>query len=179
VVEEAQLEQTVSGLEPAAPGWFVVNVRDGAWYANDAYGRECHFESDAARFGDLGVAVVVLQPGQSNGMYHREACQEDFLVISGSCLVLVEEQERKLRAWDFIHCPPETDHIFVGAGDGPCVLVMVGGRKDNSILYPSSDFARSYGVGVGTETPRPEEAYADSPPWRAERPAAWDRLPWA
>lgn len=179
MIEEAQLEQTTSGLAPAGAGWFVVNVRDAAWYANDAYGRECHFESDAAKFGDLGVTVVILQPGQSNGMYHREGCQEDFLVVSGECVVLIEEQERRLRAWDFVHCPPETDHIFVGAGDGPCVLFMTGARKDNSILYPSSDFARSRGVGVATETPSAKQAYAASPPWRAERPVGWDGLPWA
>jgi uncharacterized cupin superfamily protein len=61
-------------------------------------------------------------------MYHWEADQEDFLVVSGDALLLVEGEERPLRAWDFVHCPAGTKHTIVGAGDGPCVIVSVGAR---------------------------------------------------
>jgi mannose-6-phosphate isomerase-like protein (cupin superfamily) len=47
---------------------------------------------------------------------HRESHQEDFLVLAGECTLLVEDQERQLQAWDFVHCPPDTEHIFIGAG---------------------------------------------------------------
>ena len=41
-------------------------------------------------------------------MHHRENAQEGFLVLSGECLLIVEEEERRLRAWDFFHCPGGT-----------------------------------------------------------------------
>ena len=49
-------------------------------------------------------------------------------MLSGECLAIIEGEERPLRAWDFVHCPPGTEHIFVGAGDGPCVIFMAGAR---------------------------------------------------
>jgi uncharacterized cupin superfamily protein len=178
-VPEAPLEQTESGLAPAGDGWFVVNVADAAWYTNEQRGASCVFETEAHWFRELGFRVRVLYPGQPNGMYHRESSQEDFLVLHGECLLLVEEEERRLKAWDFVHAPPNTDHIFVGAGDGPCVIVMVGARReDESITYPVSELARKYGASVETETSSPEEAYAGTPSGVPGRPDAAG-LPWA
>ncbi len=106
--------------------------------------------------------------------------QEDFLVLAGECLLLIEGEERRLRAWDFVHCPPETEHIFVGAGDGPCVIFMAGGRAgEKRITYPRSELALRYGAGVGTETSLPREAYAPFPKWQPGPPGSWDGLPWA
>src|SRR6059058_2718945 len=145
---EAQLEDNGAGLAPAGDGWFVVNVRDAQWLTSEGgdkqpSGSECSFESGKAEFTQLGVRLHVLPPGESNGLYHREDKQEDFLVISGECLLLVECEERRLRAWDFVHCPPGTEHIFVGGGDGPCVILMVGARaEDWNVLYPGVE-ARS------------------------------------
>jgi len=130
MVEEARLEDTGGGLAPATDGWFVVNVRDAAWVSNDVLGACCIFEGDDVSFSELGFTLAVLQSGQSGGLYHRESNQEDFLVLAGECLLLVEGEERPLRAWDFVHCPPDTEHIFVGAGDGPCLIFMTGGRHD-------------------------------------------------
>jgi uncharacterized cupin superfamily protein len=94
-------------------------------------------------------------------MYHGEDAQEDFLVLSGECLLLVEGQERRLKAWDFVHCPPMTEHIFIGAGDRPCLIVMIGARrKGRPIRYPVSEVALQHGAGVETETTEPREAYA-------------------
>jgi len=180
MVEEARLEETGSGLTPVSDGWFVVNVRDSTWLRNEAFGECCVFESDDHWFADLGYTLAVLQPGKPNGMYHRESNQEDFLVLAGECLLLIEGEERPLKAWDFVHCPAETEHIFVGAGDGPCVIFMTGGRtKEKHIVYPRSDVARPHGAGVETETTVPAEAYAPFPKWRPERPESWDGLPWA
>jgi uncharacterized cupin superfamily protein len=103
-------------------------------------------------------------------MYHAESSQEDFLVLSGECLLLVEGQERRLKAWDFVHCPPETEHIFVAAGARPCVIVMVGARPEGqSVRYPVSELARKHGAGVETETTDPREAYAG---FGEDRPAS-------
>ncbi|HLY47752.1 MAG TPA: cupin domain-containing protein [Solirubrobacteraceae bacterium] len=121
------MKRTENGLAPAGPGWFVVNTRDAVWEVNERLGDGCIFESDEARFEQIGYDLHVLRPGQPNGLYHREANQEDFLVLSGECLLLVEGEERRLKAWDFVHCPPGTEHIFVGAGEGPC-LIFHGGR---------------------------------------------------
>jgi len=180
MVEEAQLEETQSGLVPAGNGWFVVNARDARWTTGDPFGAACPFEGPAW-FGQLGIKLSVLQPGQPNCLYHREAQQEDFLVLAGECLLLVEGQERQLRAWDFVHCPPDTEHVFVGAGESPCVILMAGARsEDEGLFFPVSEVARRYGASVEQETGSGDEAYAQGFPGReAARPGSWSELPWA
>jgi uncharacterized cupin superfamily protein len=160
VVPEAQLEHDGHGLRPVGEGWFVLNVRDARWFASelDTYAQ---FESDEVRFDQVGIGIGILSPGKSNGMYHGEDAQEDFLVLSGECLLIVEGEERRLKAWDFVHCPPWTEHIFVGAGDGPCVVVGVGARrKGRGIVYPVNETALRHGAGVDDETSDPRVAYA-------------------
>jgi uncharacterized cupin superfamily protein len=179
MVKEARLDQLDSGLTPVTEGWFVVNVQDAAWVTNEALASECNFQGDDARFAEIGFALSVLRPGQPSALYHRESNQEDFLVLMGECLLLVEGEERRLRSWDFFHCPPETEHVFVGAGDGPCVIFMVGGRTGESITYPRSELALRHGAGVETETNLPREAYARFPKWQPGPPESWDSLPWA
>lgn len=174
MVEEVKLAQTESGLEPEGKGWFVVNVRDAAWWRHRGiFGLGCRFEnpeSEAAEFPQLGIILRVLQPGEPNCRYHAESQQEDFLVLLGECLMLIEGEERRLRAWDFVHCPPGTEHVFIGAGDGPCVILMVGARlPEGDIVYPVSELALRYGAGVQKETHDPLEAYADLPPRQRER----------
>ena len=178
MVEEARLERLEAGLTPVTDGWFVVNVRDGAWVTNEAMGDAFIVEGDDVSFPDIGFTLAVIQPGQPSGMYHREAAQEDFLVLAGECLLLIEGEERPLKAWDFVHCPPETDHIFVGAGDGPCVIFMIGARRERRILYPRSEVALRHGAGVEADTTSAAEAYAPYPKWQPGPPASWDGLPW-
>ena len=137
---EARLEDDGSGLAPA--GWFVVNVREAQWFTTkegeqQPIGSECYFESSKAEFRQLGSRIHVLPPGQSNGLYHGENKQEDFLVLSGECLLLIDGEERQLRAWDFVHCPPWTEHIFVGASDEPCAILMAGAGPW-LVEYPNS-----------------------------------------
>ena len=176
---EARLEETDGGLAPATEGWFVVNVRDGRWMTNDVLGDAFIVEGDDVSFPQVGYTIGVLQPGQSGGRYHRESAQEDFLVLAGECLLLIEEEERPLKAWDFVHCPPDTNHSFVGAGDGPCVIFMTGARlEDKGIVYPRSELAIRHGAGVEADTSSPAEAYAPFPKWKDGRPKSWDGLPW-
>jgi uncharacterized cupin superfamily protein len=161
---EARLERAGEGLEPADEGWFVLNAREARWVEGEM-GAYTRFEGKAAHFPQIGINLTVLQPGQPSCKYHREDAQEDFLVLAGECLLLVEEQERRLRAWDFVHCPAWTEHVFVGAGDGPCAIVAIGARTEGGeIVYPVSELALRHNAGVATETPRPEEAYADTAP---------------
>ena len=185
-MSEAPLEDSGSGLAPAGDGWFVVNVRDAQWLTSEngelqPSGSECVFESREFWFRQLGFKLHVLPPGQPNGLYHSEAAQEAFLVLSGECTLLVEGEERTLRPWDFFHSPAGTEHIFVGAGDGPCVILMAGARSENEqLLYPVSEFAARYGASVEKQTSDPDEAYVGRfEPSRRERPAYWDSLPWA
>jgi len=178
-VDEATLEQRRVGLAPVTPGWFVVDIRKAAWMTNETFGAACVFEADEAPFPQVGYTIGILQPGQAGGRYHHESDQEDFLVLAGECLLLIEEAERPLKAWDFVHCPPGTDHSFVGAGDGPCVIFMTGARGENKeIFYPRSELAISHGSGVEQETSSPSEAYAPFPKWKDGRPNSWDGLPW-
>jgi mannose-6-phosphate isomerase-like protein (cupin superfamily) len=191
MAEEARLEAVDSGLLPVSPGgWFVVNTADAAWVRNEHFGGVCIFESDEIFLQgrpDLeayekplaGFTIRVFSPGQPSGLYHAEAKQqEDFLVVMGECILLVDEQERHLRTWDFVHLPPGVAHAFVGAGDGPCVLIATGNRADDfEIVRPRSELALSYGAGVEEETTRfPGERYG---PWPLERPESWDELPWS
>jgi len=183
---EAALEDSGSGLAPAGDGWFVVNVRDAQWLTSEngekqPSGSECSFDSAKAEFTELGIRLHVLPPGEPNGLYHSESKQEDFLVLSGECLLLVEGEERRLRAWDFVHCPAGTEHIFVGAGDEPCAILMTGCRTgDWHVRYTVSELAARHGASVEEETSDPEQAYVGRfEPSRRERPSYWDRLPWA
>jgi uncharacterized cupin superfamily protein len=182
VAAEARLEKSDAGLAPATDGWFVVNIRDAAWVTNEHFGAACIFEGDDASFGQVGYTLGVMQPGQTGGLYHREANQEDFLVLAGVCLLLVEGQERALKAWDFVHCPADTEHIFVATGDGPCVIFMTGARRgwpEKGIVYPRNELVLRHGAGVETETTKPAEAYAPFPKWKLGPPQSWDGLPWA
>ena len=182
MIEEARLEDVGTGLAPVSPGWFVVSAADAAWARNDAFGNRCVFESsdrvlqdrpglEPQHFTETGFTLAVLEPGKPSGMYHAESTQEDFFVLHGTCLLLIEEQERELRAWDFIHCPPGTNHTFVGTGDGPCVILMTGARREaHTIHYPRSETALAHGASVESETPSPREAYARFGHWRLGRP---------
>ncbi|HEU0304565.1 MAG TPA: cupin domain-containing protein [Gaiellaceae bacterium] len=159
-VGEATLKETEAGLVPDGEGWFVLNARAAAWWRSDELGQATTFEGRPG-FADLGCHVEVLFPGQPNCMYHGESNQEDFLILSGECIVVVEGQERRLKAWDFVHCPPWTEHVFVGAGEGPCVIVMVGRRKrPTELLYPVDETAAKHGASVLEETRDGDEAYA-------------------
>jgi uncharacterized cupin superfamily protein len=179
-VDEAHLEETPYGRYVTSDGWFVLNLDEALAVRNEAKGGALYpLESREAPFGDFGVNVRVLLPGEPNAMYHSETGQEGFLVLSGECTLIVEEEERTLRQWDYFHCPPETAHVFVGAGDGPCAILMIGLRREEETLrYPVSDLAAKHGVSVSEETIDPDEAYADWPgdyeplrlPWPPEHP---------
>ena len=172
MVEEARLERTAAGLTPVTDGWFVVNVREAAWVTSDAFGSACTFEGEGTPpFAEVGFTLCVLRPGQPSALYHREANQEDFLVLAGECLLLVEGEERPLRAWDFVHCPAGTEHIFVATGESPCVIFMAGSRRNpGSAVYPRSELALRHGAGTEAETSESAEAYTPFPKWRPGRP---------
>jgi uncharacterized cupin superfamily protein len=161
---EAPMEQRPGGLKPAGDGWFTVNGREAEWIHNEKFGAGVTFEG-ATDFPQLGVNIQVLWPGQPNGYYHREDYQEDFLILSGECLLLIEGEERRLRAWDFVHCPPGTEHILVGTGDGPCAFVGIGARRagEYAVVYPVSELALRHDAGVTAETTEPDTAYAGVP----------------
>jgi uncharacterized cupin superfamily protein len=163
VTSEAPLKQADGGFVAAGEGWFILNARDAQWFEGD-YGAYTRFGEGEVRFEQLGINIGVLQPGQAACMYHREGDQEDFLVLSGECLLLVEGEERHLKAWDFFHCPPWTEHVFVGAGNGTCAVLAVGGRSNREVVYPESELAQRRGAGVPKETNSPQEAYANMSP---------------
>jgi uncharacterized cupin superfamily protein len=149
-IPEAPLEDGGHGLVPQGDGWFVVNAREAAWQEG-VFGAYTRFEGEA-RFPQLGINLSVLSPGQPSCMYHGENEQEDFLVLAGECLLLVEGEERRLRAWDFVHCPAWTEHVFVGAGTGECLLLAVGTRTEGAgVVYPVSELAQRHGAGVARE----------------------------
>lgn len=177
---EAPLTDTGSGLAPAGDGWFVVNVRDAEWATSPTFGSGCVFESREAWFPQLGINLTVVEPGQPSCLYHSESQQEAFLVLSGECRLLVEGEERLLRSWDFFHCPAGVEHVFVGAGDAPCVILMAGARsEDERLLYPVSELAARYGASAEEETPDAKQAYARFERPEPRRPPYWGRLPWA
>ena len=174
-VDEAQLEDTPYGRNPASEeGWFVLNLADALAVRNEEKGGAIiPLEPRGGPFEDFGVNVHVVWPGEPSALYHSEGVREAFLVLSGECTLIVEEQERPLRQWDFFHCPAGTRHIFVGAGEGPCAILMIGARPDEPLNYPVSEVAAKRGASVAKETPNPDEAYADWPGTYAPV-----RLPW-
>lgn len=174
MTDEAKLEETEAGRVAKSDGWFVVNARESRWYHADGRPALCDLEGDHP-FSQLGVNITVLEPGQPLSQYHWEADQEDFLVLSGEALIVVEEQERPLRQWDFVHCPPGTKHVIVGAGSGPSVILAVGARIDSVDgpdwgAYPVSAAAARHGASVDEETTEPDVAYAG---WIKRQPTAY------
>ena len=142
-VQEATSEETPYGRYVTSDGWFVLNLADALAVRNEEKGGVTYpLEARAAPFRDFGANVRVLGPGQPNALYHSEGVQEGFLVLAGECTLVVEEEERTLRQWDYVHCPAGTDHVFVGAGDGPCAVLMIGARPDvETLRYPASEVA--------------------------------------
>jgi uncharacterized cupin superfamily protein len=155
---------TKYGFMPDGDGWFVVNAREVRWRDSGPLGCYCDFEGKR-RFPHFGINLNVLEPGQSMAMYHRENAQEGFLVLAGACRLIVEGEERELRAWDFFHCPPGTDHVIVGAGEGPAVVLAVGARARirKGFVYPVDAAAQKHAAGLEKETTEPAEAYARFP----------------
>ena len=162
MANEAQLKEgDGGGLVPDGEGWFVLNARDARWFHRP--GRDSlpltgcdEFEAETY-FPMLGMSLQVLSPGEPNSMYHWETEQEDFLVLAGEALLIVEEQERPLKRWDFVHCPPETRHVFVGAGDGPWGY------------YTIDEAAQRHGACPEVETQDSEAAYVHLPPRQPSR----------
>jgi len=155
-------------------GWHVVNVRNARWLESPAFGKVCTFEPPDVHFPQTGVHIFLIEPGKPNCRYHREEAQEDFLVLSGRCRLLVNGEERPLEPWDFVHCPPGVSHVIVGDGDGPCAVLAIGHRPaTHDLFYPASDLARRHGAEAPEPTPDPRVAYSDveprkpvaAPPW--------------
>ena len=166
MVPEAKLAQTEDGLAPAGDGWFTLSLRDAAWRHVDGRGAVCvaldDFEGER-RALQFGVNPFVLQPGEPMSMYHWEADQEAFLVVSGEAVLIVEGEERQLRTWDFVHCPPHTRHVIVGAGTGSCVVIAVGARERDELGFPVDEIAKRHGAGVEEETADGGTAYETVP----------------
>jgi uncharacterized cupin superfamily protein len=164
MVSESRPEPTEHGLVPKEEGWFVLNVREARWRYAEGRGAYCDLEGDLD-FPQLGIGLFVLGPDEPMAMYHWETDQEDFLVLAGDALLIVEGEERPLRQWDFVHCPPETKHVIVGAGDAPCVVLAVGARGVRSRGpewggYTVDEAALRHGAGVEQETTDAQQAYA-------------------
>ncbi len=167
MVPESRLEPTEHGLVPEGDGWFILNAREARWYDGEGRGALCVFEDEIGDFAQLGINLRVLDPGETMAMYHWEADQEDFLVLSGEALLIIEGDERPLRQWDLVHCPAGTKHVIVGAGDGPCVVLAVGARDRSTGpdwgAYSVDEAAVRHGSGVEQETTDQFEAYARFP----------------
>ena len=166
MVPQAPLEETEHGLVPKGEGWFVVNARDARWRVSEGRGVSCIFEGEP-EFPQLGIQLARLAPGEPLSMYHWEADQEDFLLLSGEALLIIEGEERPLRQWDFVHCPAGAKHTIVGAGERPCLVLAVGAR-DRSVGpdwggYSVDEAALRHGAGVERETTKPKEAYTRFP----------------
>jgi uncharacterized cupin superfamily protein len=174
-LSESKLVETEGGLKPEGDGWFIVNIADAAAIESETAGYAFPFENSAQEFPHFGINVHVLQPGEPASLYHAEEAQEAFLVLHGEALLVVEDEERRLRQWDFFHAAPGTAHVLVGAGDGPCAILMVGERgAGNRIVYPVSDTAARFGASAIRETHSAPEAYEDAG-WQRPRPA---KRPW-
>ena len=152
----------------------IVNLADAPARSHPRRATIIELEREGRSWPDTGVNVRIMQPGQPNCRYHSETVQEDFLVLYGECLVILDGQERRLRQWDFVHCPAGTEHVFVGAGDGPSAVLMIGSRRLDKVHYAVNEVAARYDASVKQETDEPAEAYAD---WREE---PWETIqnPW-
>ena len=172
MVPEAPLEPTEHGLAATGDGWFIVNAREAAWWEREGRGFFCELEGKQD-FPQLGINIQVLGEGEPMSMYHYENDQEDFLVVQGEALLIAEGEERPLKQWDFVHCPPKMNHVIVGAGDGPCVVIAVGARQHQDGAgwggYTVDEAAVRHDASAERETTDPHEAYARFPARRPTR----------
>jgi uncharacterized cupin superfamily protein len=172
MVPQAPLEESAHGLAPTGEGWYVLNMREAEWRHAHGRGAVCviadDFEGWRHGSAQFGVNPFVLQPGEPMAMYHWEADQEDFLVVAGEALLVVEGEERPLRAWDFVHCPPHTKHVVVGAGNGPCLVIAIGARahdgRPESLGFTADEVAKHHRASVEEDTMDGGVAYASLPP---------------
>ena len=172
-MKEASLRETETGLVPEGKGWYVLNLRDASWASTKGVGAWVGFGADDVP-QQIGAGVHVLWPGDAPGRYHAESDQEGFLVLSGECILIVEGEERRLRQWDYFHCPPGTAHITVGAGDELCAIFMLGARTPGKLLdYIPDPAAAKHGVAVKERTDSSREAYADQDRTQTPVKAPW------
>lgn len=157
------------------PDWFVVNLSELQALRNEDFGSGLELEPEHGSWDQLGINVCWLEPGEPASMYHAEAAQEAYLVIHGECELVVEDSQRRLRTWDFVHLPPWTPHALVGAGEGPSAAVLVGARFGGppDVRFPVSEIAARYGASVAEETADREIAYAGKDPDLASRERFW------
>jgi mannose-6-phosphate isomerase-like protein (cupin superfamily) len=181
-VTEARVEESEHGFVCKSDGWFIVNTRGVRWFESEGWGKFSNFGGDTV-FDQLGIGITVLGPGEPLSMYHWESDQEDFLILAGTATLIVEGLERDLRQWDFVHCPPYTEHTIIG---GPCVVLGVGLRerhteigpdghrqgKEGESAYTVDEAAIKRGAGIDPGTPQ-DEAYARFPPRTPIRYGGW------
>jgi uncharacterized cupin superfamily protein len=173
-MNEAVVKDTETGRVVEGAGWFVLNLAEARWERDSVHGVYCALEAPDARFPQYGVNVHVIAPGQPSARYHAESDQEGFLILAGECIAVIEGQERRLRQWDFVHCPPGTAHAFIGAGEGPCAILMTGARSpDNRAHYPADPVAARYGASAARSTDSSKEAYGDQ-----VHTVTHERAPW-
>ncbi len=159
-MSEARLE----GGVPQTAGWFVLNARDAPWMRNEMRTLARFGGQGEAHFDDLGIALYWLEPGQPMSMYHHERGQEDFLVLRGRALAIVEGEERPLQTWDLLHCPSRTPHTIVGASEEPALILAVGARLEKgSARYPVEPAAIRHDAGV-REGEEPYARFSDPSP---------------
>jgi uncharacterized cupin superfamily protein len=144
--------------------WFVRNISEMKWSERPQRGFLTEFVADDDQ---VAVNLFVLGPGESMSMYHWEADQEGFLVLSGEALLIVEDEEHPLRQWDYFHCPVPVPHTIIGAGSGPSAILALGAREHQRGSdwggYPYSDVAMKYDASTEGETTDPDVAYARFP----------------
>ena len=164
-VEETPPMQMAEGLAAQPGGWYVVNAREVRWVGQQGMWRGAWLEPETEPWSTLGFTVTVLDPGNPGGRYHAETNHEVFLVLDGEVMLLVEGEKRRLRQWDFFHCPPGTEHVLIGAGNRPAVIVAASTRApDASVRYLARDVARRHGAAPAFDTGRPDEAFDGIPP---------------
>jgi mannose-6-phosphate isomerase-like protein (cupin superfamily) len=181
-VRRARVDESEHGLVVQSDGWFVLNAREMRWFESEGWGRFSNFGGNTL-FDQLGIGITVLGAGQPLSMYHWESDEENFLILAGTATLIVEGQERQLRQWDFVHCPPYAAHTIVG---GPCVGFGVGSRERHTEIAPDgrrtgregeseytvNDVAIRHGAAIEPGTPQ-DEAYARFPPRTPVRYGGW------
>ena len=135
MVPEARLESTEHGLVPKGDGWFVLNAREARWLHGEGRGALLSFEGET-EFPQVGINIFVLPPGEPTGMYHWEADQEDFLVLFGEALLIIEGEKDHTVPWAIANASfhrqrdnPGVTEIVEMAGRGHALTIDSGWRE--------------------------------------------------
>jgi hypothetical protein len=163
-VNEASSEETPYGRYITSDGWFVLNIADALAVRNDEKGGATYpLEPRESPFRDVGIRVPSSRRANRTRSTTPKACRKGFSCSRASARSSWRRTNGRCGSGTTSTVQPVRASVIVGAGDGPCSILMLGARPDVEVRYPVSEVAAKYDASAVKDTDDADEAYADWP----------------